>query len=283
MPSISSAFQLSNGVKIPCVGLGTWQITDEKLLCSTIENALSLGCRHIDTAHIYGNEKAIGRAVKNCGIPRSSLFITTKMWNTDRGYKQALAAFDRSLNEFELDYLDLFLMQWPASKGEATTWQSINAGTWRALEEIYASGRVRAIGVSNFLPHHLVPLLARAKVPPMVNQLEVHPGYPQHAAVKFCQEHGIQVVSWSPLARGALLRHPVIAEMAERHHVSPAQIALRWCLQHGVAALPKSTNPEHQKQNADLFSFSLTAEDMERLDTLPQSCFSGLDPDHVTF
>ena len=283
MPTIASGFKLSNGVTMPCIGLGTRQVPDDDVLVKAIHSAVNLGYRHIDTAHIYGNERSVGVAVRTCGVPRSKLFVTSKLWNTDRGYKETLEAFERTMDALQIGYLDLFLMHWPAARGEAMTWQSINSGTWRAMEEIYRGGRVRAIGVSNFLVHHLVPLLARAEVVPMVNQIEFHPGYMQKATFDFCRSHGIQVEAWSPLGRGALIHLPVLVELAQQHGVTTAQIALRWCLQHGVAAVPKSLNPERQKQNAELFSFNLTPEEMERLDNLPQACFSGLDPDHVTF
>lgn len=283
MPTIASGFKLSNGVTMPCIGLGTCQVPDDDVLVKAIHSAVNLGYRNIDTAHIYGNERSVGVAVRTCGVPRSKLFVTSKLWNTDRGYKETLEAFERTMDALQIGYLDLFLMHWPAARGEAMTWQSINSGTWRAMEEIYRRGRVRAIGVSNFLVHHLVPLLARAEVVPMVNQIEFHPGYMQKATFDFCRSHGIQVEAWSPLGRGALIHHPVLVELAQQHGVTTAQIALRWCLQHGVAAVPKSLNPERQKQNAELFSFNLTPEEMERLDNLPQACFSGLDPDHVTF
>ena len=283
MPTIASGFKLSNGVRIPCIGFGTWQIPDDDELVAHIHDAISIGYRHIDTAHIYGNERSVGRAVRTCGLPREKIFVTSKLWNTDRGYDETIAAFNKTLETLGLDYLDLYLIHWPAARGEPMTWQSINSGTWRAMEDLYKSGRVRAIGVSNFLVHHLVPLLARATIAPMVNQIEFHPGYTQSPTVEFCKERGIQIESWAPLGRGALIRHPVMVELGEKYGVSSAQIALRWCLQHGAVALPKSLNPERRRQNADLFSFSIEDEDMERLDSLPQTGFSGLDPDHVTF
>lgn len=283
MPTIASGFKLSNGVRIPCIGFGTWQIPDDDELVAHIHDAISIGYRHIDTAHIYGNERSVGRAVRTCGLPREKIFVTSKLWNTDRGYDETIAAFNKTLETLGLDYLDLYLIHWPAARGEPMTWQSINSGTWRAMEDLYKSGRVLAIGVSNFLVHHLVPLLARATIAPMVNQIEFHPGYTQNPTVEFCKERGIQIESWSPLGRGALIRHPVMVELGEKYGVSSAQIALRWCLQHGAVALPKSLNPERRRQNADLFSFSIEDEDMGRLDSLPQTGFSGLDPDHVTF
>ena len=224
MPTIASGFKLSNGVTMPCIGLGTWQVPDDDVLVKAIHSAVNLGYRHIDTAHIYGNERSVGVAVRTCGVPRSKLFVTSKLWNTDRGYKETLEAFERTMDALQIGYLDLFLMHWPAARGEAMTWQSINSGTWRAMEEIYRRGRVRAIGVSNFLVHHLVPLLARAEVVPMVNQIEFHPGYMQKATFDFCRSHGIQVEAWSPLGRGAL-QHvfqpgdgDAMADVAVREH-----------------------------------------------------------------
>lgn len=283
MPSIASTFTLANGVKVPCIGLGTWQVPDDDDLVKHLHYAIELGYRHIDTAHIYGNERSVGQAVRTCGVPREKLFVTSKLWNSDRGYRETLAAFDRTLSTLGLEYLDLYLIHWPAARGEAMTWQSINSGTWRAMEEIYQSGRVRAIGVSNFMIHHLVPLLARAKVAPMVNQLEFHPGYMQKPTVDFCRERGIQIEAWSPLGRGALIRHPLLTELGRKYGVSSAQIALRWCLQHGAIALPKSMNPERCRENTELFGFSIDPDDMSRIDAMPQTGFSGLDPDHVTF
>ena len=171
MPTIASGFRLANGVKIPCIGLGTWQVPDDEKLIEHIHDAISIGYRHIDTAFIYGNEAGVGKAVRTCGVPREKIFVTSKLWNADRGYDAAMRAFDAALQKMDLSYLDLFLIHWPAAKGEPMTWQSINSGTWRALEDLYEQGVVRAIGVSNFLSHHLVPLLARARIAPMVNQI----------------------------------------------------------------------------------------------------------------
>ncbi len=283
MPTIASGFKLSNGVRLPCVGMGTWQVPDGDELVANLKDAISVGYRHIDTAHIYGNEHSVGLAVRTCGIPREKIFVTSKLWNTDRGYEATIAAFNKTLATLGFEYLDLYLIHWPAARGEPMTWQSINSGTWRAMEDLYKSGRVRAIGVSNFLVHHLVPLLARANIAPMVNQIEFHPGYMQKPTVEFCMERGIQIEAWSPLGRGALIRHPVLCELAQKYGVTSPQIALRWCLQHGVATLPKSMNAERRRQNADLFGFNISEEDMTRLDNLPQTGFSGLDPDHVTF
>ena len=272
-------FVLENGTELPFLGFGTWLVKEEKIIL----DALASGYRHIDTARRYENEKMVGNALRQCGIPRRELFLTSKVWKTDLGYDKTMASFEASLKDLQVQYLDLFLIHWPAAKGEPMTWQSINSGTWRALEDLYEQGVVRAIGVSNFLSHHLVPLLARARIAPMVNQIEFHPGYRQASTFDFCCSRNIQVVAWSPLARGALVRNPVLLEIANHHGVSTGQVCLRWCLQHGVAAVVKSLSPERRRMNADLFSFSLSPEEMQRLDNMPQTGFSGLDPDHVTF
>ena len=283
MPTIASGFRLANNVKIPCIGLGTWQVPDDEKLIEHIHDAINIGYRHIDTAFIYGNEAGVGEAIRTCGVPREQIFVTTKLWNADRGYDAAMRAFDNALQKMDLSYLDMFLIHWPAAKGEPMTWQSINSGTWRALEDLYEQGAVKVIGVSNFLPHHLVPLLARARIRPMVNQLEIHPGYPQFAAVNFCFKQNIAVQAWSPLGRGGLTHHPLLIELGEKYGVSPALIALRWSLQHGFIPVVKALDAEHMKSNLDAFGLTLEDEDMTRLDTMQQVAFSGLHPDTVTF
>ena len=194
-----------------------------------------------------------------------------------------MRAFTDIIEQLKTTYLDQLLIHWPATQGEPMIWQSQNAGTWRALEDLYEQGVVKVIGVSNFLPHHLVPLLARARIRPMVNQLEIHPGYPQFAAVNFCFKQNIAVQAWSPLGRGGLTHHPLLIELGEKYGVSPALIALRWSLQHGFIPVVKALDAEHMKSNLDAFGLTLEDEDMTRLDTMQQVAFSGLHPDTVTF
>ena len=194
-----------------------------------------------------------------------------------------MAAFEKTCENLALDYLDLYMIHWPETHGDAISWQSINAGTWRVFEELYKSGRVRAIGVCNFLTHHLVPLLARANVPPMVNQLEFHPGYWQKSTVEFCHKHAIHVTAWDPIGRRDVMPDPKLEAIAKRHGVTPAQVALRWCLQHGVSVLPRTLNSADLPVYADVFNFRLSVRDMTAIDELPLSCFSGLDPDRVSF
>ena len=264
---------LANGVKMPQLGYGVYQVTrDECERC--VADALKVGYRHIDTAQSYFNEEEVGNAIKKSGIPRNELFITTKVWIEHYGYEACRKSVLESLRKLQLDYIDLVLLHQPFAD---------YYGAWRALEELYAEGKLRAIGVSNFLPHHLVPLLARARVKPMVNQLEIHPGYAQPAAVNFCRAKGIQVQAWSPLGRGTLLRHALLEKIAAAHGKTPAQVALRWCIERGIAPIPKSTLFAHQQENLNVFDFSLTPEEVNELTAMPQTSFSGLHPDTVTF
>ncbi|MDY3115327.1 MAG: aldo/keto reductase [Sutterella sp.] len=281
--SFYDRLQLANGVNIPCIGFGTWQVPNDSPLVSAVTSALQLGYRSFDTAQIYGNASALGRALREGEVPREELFLTSKIWVTHRHPEGVHRAFSEMLDQLKTNYLDMLLIHWPCAQGEPMIWQSVNVGTWRALEDLYLEGRVRAIGVSNFLPHHLVPLLARARIAPMINQLELHPGYPQNAAVNFCLKHNIPIQAWSPLGRGMLLRNPLIHSIAQKHKVTPAQVALRWCLQHGFMPIVKALDMGHQKQNLDVFSFILDAVSMKELDSMPQTAFSGLHPDTVTF
>ena len=282
-PALSQAVELANGVRMPTIGFGTWQIPLNEQFKSTIQTAIQIGYRHFDTSQIYNNSELMGQAIRESGIPRSEFFISSKICASHRSYESAKEAFEEICSQLGFDYLDLLIIHWPAAQGEPMVWQAQNAGTWRALEELYKNGRVRAIGVANFLPHHLVPLLARAKVAPMVNQLECHPGYCQQATLRFCADRGIAVQGWSPLGRGALTRHPTVMAIAHAHGVSPAQVCLRWSLQHGVAPIPKATELQHQRENLSVFGFELTADDMNELDSMPLTAFSGLHPDTVTF
>lgn len=280
---LSQTTKLPNGVEMPTIGFGTWQIPINENFDSTIQTAIQLGYRHFDTAQIYNNAARMGQAMRATDVQRSQFFLTSKIWASHRSYQSAREAYEQILAQMQTDYLDLLLIHWPASQGEPMVWQAQNAGAWRALEELYLEGRVRAIGVSNFLPHHLVPLLARAKVKPMVNQLEIHPGYPQRSAIAFSRRQGIQVQAWSPLGRGTLLRHPTLDRIARAHNRTPAQIALRWCIEQGIAPIPKSTVFRHQQENLQVFDFELSPEEMVDLNAMPQTAFSGLHPDSVTF
>lgn len=281
--SLADKLVLSNGVQMPGIGFGTWQVPTDSTLENAVSAALKLGYRFFDTAQIYGNASAIGRGVLLSDLPRAEIFISSKIWTSHRSYDGVMRAFTDIIEQLKTTYLDQLLIHWPATQGEPMIWQSQNAGTWRALEDLYEQGAVKVIGVSNFLPHHLVPLLARARIRPMVNQLEIHPGYPQFAAVNFCFKQNIAVQAWSPLGRGGLTRHPLLIELGEKYGVSPALIALRWSLQHGFIPVVKALDAEHMKSNLDAFGLTLEDEDMTRLDTMQQVAFSGLHPDTVTF
>lgn len=281
--SLADKLVLSNGVQMPGIGFGTWQVPADSTLENAVSAALKLGYRFFDTAQIYGNASAIGRGVLLSDLPRAEIFISSKIWTSHRSYDGVMRAFTDIIEQLKTTYLDQLLIHWPATQGEPMIWQSQNAGTWRALEDLYEQGVVKVIGVSNFLPHHLVPLLARARIRPMVNQLEIHPGYPQFAAVNFCFKQNIAVQAWSPLGRGGLTHHPLLIELGEKYGVSPALIALRWSLQHGFIPVVKALDAEHMKSNLDAFGLTLEDEDMTRLDTMQQVAFSGLHPDTVTF
>ena len=281
--SLADKLVLSNGVQMPGIGFGTWQVPTDSTLENAVSAALKLGYRFFDTAQIYGNASAIGRGVLLSDLPRAEIFISSKIWTSHRSYDGVMRAFTDIIEQLKTTYLDQLLIHWPATQGEPMIWQSQNAGTWRALEDLYEQGAVKVIGVSNFLPHHLVPLLARARIRPMVNQLEIHPGYPQFATVNFCFKHNIAVQAWSPLGRGGLTHHPLLIELGEKYGVSPALIALRWSLQHGFIPVVKALDAEHMKSNLDAFGLTLEDEDMTRLDTMQQVAFSGLHPDTVTF
>ena len=271
-------FTLQNGVKMPCIGYGTYKCTDgsdERI----VRMALEAGYRMLDTAAAYENEEYVGKAGQESGIPREEIFLTSKVWKTNLGYESTKRSFEESLERLQTDYLDLFLLHWPKPAPDAADWKELDRGSWKALEEFYHQGRVRAVGLSNFLPHHIEALMETAQVRPMVNQLELHVGYMQEAAVQYSKAWGIQVQAWSPIGRGRVLEDAMIVRMASKYGVSPAQICLRYALQRGVIPLPKSSSPERMRQNQDLFSFEISKEDMYRIDTMPQTGWSGEHPD----
>ena len=275
--------KLKNGVKIPSLGIGTWQIPSGEDLVKSLQNAIALGYRYIDTAAIYENEESVAEAIRRSEVKRSELFISSKCWAANRTYDSVMRAFEESLRNLKLDYLDCYLIHWPYTKGEPLAWQSVNIGTWRAFEKLYEEGLVKAIGLSNFQMHHLVSFLARANVVPAVNQLEFHPGYTQRSAVAFCKKNGITVEAWSPLGHGSLLSEPRIQEIASHYERPVAQVILRWCRHHDVIPVTRALLPEHQKENLESLDFELTEDDIAQLDALPVMGFSGLEPDHVSF
>ncbi|MEI6579977.1 MAG: aldo/keto reductase [Eubacteriales bacterium] len=283
MKTLTDSYLLNNGVKIPCVGFGTWQTPDGETAVQSVLAAIKAGYRHIDTAAAYGNEKSVGDAIKICGVNREELFITTKLWNAERGYEKTLAAFESSMEKLQLEYLDLYLIHWPAAKGEPGEWQKINLDTWHAFEYLYETKRVKAIGVSNFLPHHLAPIVRDAKIPPIVNQIEFHPGYMQKEAVDFCIENNILVEAWSPLGTGKMLSNPTLIGIAEKYGKSTAQLCVRWCLQNNTLPLPKSVTPARIEENAKVFDFEISPEDMTAINNMPFFAGSGFYPDEINF
>lgn len=280
MRTLSDKFVLRNGAGIPCIGFGTWQTPDGQTAVDAVKYAIEAGYRHIDTAAVYGNEKSVGQGIKASGINRTDLFVTTKLWNTQRGYETTLKAFGKSLKDLGLDYVDLYLIHWPCNKADGA---KVNSDTWRAFEKLHKDGLIKSIGVSNFLAHHLRPLLDDAEVVPAVNQIEYHPGWMQPEAVSFCRSNGILVQAWSPLGTGKMLTNPVLAEIASGYGKSVAQLCIRWCLQNETLPLPKSITPSRIAENADVFGFNISETDMQAINALPYIGGSGLNPDTVNF
>lgn len=281
MNSLQDCYTLPNGVKIPCVGLGTYLTDDGETCVRAVKAAIEAGYRHIDTAVAYGNEASVGKAVRECGLPREQIFVTSKLRNVNQGYKETKAAFEVTMKELGLEYLDLYLIHWPIARGHKQDWQEHSYQTWRAFEELYEEGRVRAIGISNFLTYHLQPLLERAKIMPMVNQLELHPGYHQDEIVKFCKEKGMVIEAWSPMMQGKQMQHPLLIEIGNKYGKTPAQVCVRWSLQNGFLPLPKSVNHDRIRQNGDVFDFSLTDEDMKAISSLETIGRLGPHPDTI--
>lgn len=268
---IAATTTLSDGVAMPTVGLGVFGVADGPEVTAAVAAALEAGYRHVDTASMYGNERGVGAAIAASGIPRSQLFVTTKVWNTDQGFTSTLRSLDASLTRLGMDYVDLYLIHWPRP--------ALIEDTWRALEHGRADGKVRSIGVSNFLPHHLDRLLSIADVPPTVNQFEFHPHLQQPDLVARCERLGIQIEAWSPLKRGRILDDPALTAIAADHGVGVARIILRWNLQRGVATIPKSSSPKRIAENADLFGFSLSEDEMTTIDGLDRNDRIGPHPD----
>ena len=280
MTKLSDTRTLSNGCGIPCVGFGTFLIPNGAPTAAAVKAAVDAGYRLIDTGFIYENEAAVGEGIRAAlaggNIAREDLFVTGKVWNTERGYDTTIAAFERTAAALGLEYLDLYLIHWPAIARHYENWREINADTWRALTDLYRAGRVRASGGSNFLPKHVEPLL-ETETAPMVDQIQLHPGMMQRPVVDWCRAREIVVEGWSPLGMGRLLEDPVLAGIAEKHGKTPAQVCIRWCLQTGVVPLPKSQTPERIASNAQVFDFELDAEDMARIAAMDDGGFFDTD------
>ena len=280
---MEKTIRLNNGRLIPAIGLGTWMVSDGQAAVNTVMHAVESGYRHFDTASMYGNEKGIGRGIRECGIDREELFITTKLWNSDRGYKNTLKALEKSMERLQLDYLDLYLIHWPATAGQYTEWKRINAETWKAMEELHKDGRIHSIGLSNFKPRHMEPLLEGATVLPAVNQVEYHPGCIQAETVAYCKSHNITVEGWAPLGTGRMIENPTLISIARHYNKSVAQVCIRWALQNEVIPLPKSSRPERMKENIAAFDFEISQEDMQIIYKMDNFGSSGQDPDLINF
>lgn len=273
-------YVLNNGVEIPAVAFGTYKAADGKS-ADVIRTAIEAGYRYFDTASFYGTETYLGQAVRESGISRDEIFIASKLWKTEMGYDNVRDAFERTLENLNTDYLDLYLIHWPLPEPGYKDWKQLDKETWRAMEELYHAGKVRAIGLSNFLPHHIENILEDCRVRPAVDQIEYHPGYSQEAVVNYCRERGILVQAWSPIGRSRVLDEPLVKELAAKYGVSPAQICLKFAVQRNIIPLPKSSSEDRMRENLDLYSFELEQDDIWRLSTMPQTGWSGEHPDRA--
>ena len=252
---------LSNGVKIPSIGFGTYKSGDDEETAKIVKNALNLGYKMIDTASFYNNEVGIGNGIKESDIDRKDIFIVTKLWNDDHGYDNTIEAFNKSLNNLQVDYIDLYLIHWP---------NKLNAETWRAFEHLYETGKVKAIGVCNFKVEHLEELKKTAKIMPMVNQVEIHPFSTKNNIINYCKDNNIKVVAWSPISRGRVLSNELMIDLSQKYKKSIVQIVLRWHMQKGVIPIPKSSNENRIKENIDIFDFEISSEDMKAINSLDE-------------
>ena len=273
--SITDYTTLNNGIQMPWLGFGVFKVQDGQEVEQSVKWALEAGYRSVDTAAIYGNERGVGKAIRESGVPREDIFLTTKLWNEELRQSRTSAAFNESLERLGMEYVDLCLIHWPV--------KGYYKDAWKTLEEIYESGRARAIGVSNFLVHHLEDLLADNHIVPAANQVEFHPYLVQPDLLNFCKEQNIQLEAWSPLMRGEIFTVPEITQLAEKYQKTPAQIVLRWDLQHGVITIPKSIHKNRIIANAQIFDFELSADDMALLDQLDRGHRVGPDPDNFNF
>lgn len=283
MKSLTDCYTLENGVKIPCVGFGTWQTPDGDVCVSSVKAAIEAGYRHIDTAAVYGNEKSVGAAIRQAGVPREDLFVTTKLWNDVRGYEATLEAFEESAGKLGLEYLDLYLIHWPNPLKHRNNWQEANAASWKAFEELYRSGRVRAIGISNFHERHIEPLLKSAAVAPMVNQIRLCPGDTQSEVVEYSRGKNMLIEAYSPFGVGEVFGVPEMKAVAGKYGRTVAQVCVRWSLQMGFLPLPKSVTPSRIAENTDVFDFELTGEDVKFIAGLDGCAGRSPNPDAMDF
>ncbi len=273
--SLTTTRNMHNGTKIPAIGLGVYKAEPGEEVYQAVKSALEIGYRHIDTASLYANEEDVGQAIKDSGIPREEIFVTTKVWNDEQGYEDTKKAFDRSLKRLQMDYVDLYLVHWPVP-GKFVE-------TYRALEDIYEEGRAKAIGVSNFMPHHLIELMKHAKIKPMINQIELHPELQQDETRKYCTENDILVEAWAPLGKARYFDNPVLQELAAKHSKTPAQIIIRWQYQTEIITIPKSVHKNRQEENVNIFYFELSNEDLDKMATINKEKRIGPHPDEFDY
>ena len=278
-----NTYRLANGIDIPSVGFGTWQTPDGEVAVQSVRCALESGYTHIDTAQAYGNEESVGKAIRLSGVPRKDLFITTKLWNANHSYDLTMRSFDESMNKLGLDYLDLFLIHWPNPLAFRDRWEQANAESWKAMEELYEAGKIRAIGISNFRSHHMDALLKTAKITPMVNQIRLCPGDTQDETVAYCREHQMVIEAYSPLGTGRIFDVPEMQTLAKKYNRSIAQICIRWSLQRGYLPLPKSVTPARIQENLHVFDFELSDDDVQLIANLKGCVGYASDPDTRTF
>lgn len=285
METMNDYYEMENGVKIPCIGFGTYQIESGDTAATAVEEAIEAGYRHIDCAAAYKNEASVGLGISNglksVHLTREEIFVTSKLWNSEQGYDSTLKAFEKTLKDLNLDYLDLYLIHWPMTKMNAKNWEEVNIQTWKAFERLYEEKLVRAIGVSNFMKNHLQNLFDNGNLSPMVNQIEIHPGFEQKEITQFSKEKGMVVEAWSPLGSGSLFQSKQVGKLAEKYHKSIAQLGIRWNLQKGNLPIPKSIKSKRIAENAEVFDFAIEESDMSILDSLQGCGRSG--PDPVTF
>jgi diketogulonate reductase-like aldo/keto reductase len=281
--SLADGFRLSNGVSIPCIGFGTFDVGDGGTVTAAVKAAIDAGYRHIDAAARYGNEADVGRGIRESGIAREAIFVTSKLPNSVRGVENTLAAFSKTLADLGLSYLDLYLIHWPNPREFRDDWRRANAASWQAFEKLYADGRIRALGVSNFRAHHLDALAETARIAPMVNQIRLCPGEYREDIIDDCRGRGIFVEAYSPLARGVVFGRNALKEAAAAHGKSSAQICVRWCLQHGCVPLPRSASAVRIRENAAVFDFELSDAQMRAIDAIEDRENWSKDPDTIDF
>ncbi len=267
--TLNSTFELSNGIKMPILGLGTWNLFGDSAY-KPVKWALESGYRLIDTATIYGNERKVGQAIRDSGIPREEIFITTKVWNSDQGHASTIKAFEKSLKKLNLSYVDLYLIHWPVT--------GLRKESWKALEEIFEKGKARAIGISNYAIRHLTELMENSNILPTVNQVEFSPFLYQKDLLELCKNHKIIVEAYSPLTRGRKMNDPLLLSLGQKLGKTPAQVLIRWGLQHGIVEIPKSGNKQHILENANVFDFKINNEDMMMMNKLNEDFRMGDDP-----